>query len=39
MGANNTKAFGNKEYIWRQNKDHVGGATCWSSNWLYKELS
>ena len=22
-----------KEYDWRQNKDYVGGATCWSSYW------
>ena len=24
-----------KEYVWHQNKDYVGGATCWSSNWVY----
>ena len=38
-GANNSKeseeAFcETKEYLWRENKDYVGGATCWSSNWL-----
>ena len=21
-------------YTWRQNKDYVGGATCWTSDWL-----
>ena len=24
-----------KEHSWSQNEDYVGGATCWSSNWLY----
>ena len=24
-----------KEYAWRQNKDYVGEATCWSSNSLF----
>ena len=24
-----------KERVWCQNKDYVGGATCWSSNSLY----
>ena len=24
-----------KEHGWPQNKDYVGGETCWSSNWLY----
>ena len=29
MGAKKTKAFvKTKEYVWHQNKDYVGGATC-----------
>ena len=24
-----------KEFVWHQNKYYVGGATFWSSNWLY----
>ena len=27
-----------KEYVLRQNKYYLGGATCWSSNWLYKNI-
>ena len=23
------------EYGWRQNKNYAGGATCWSSKWVY----
>ena len=26
-----------KEYIWHRNKDYLGEATCWSSDWLYIE--
>ena len=25
-----------KKCVWRKNKDYMGGATCWSSSWLYK---
>ena len=31
-GRNETGANNTKEYVWRQNKDYEGGATCWSSN-------
>ena len=24
-----------KKHVWCQNENYVGGATCWSSNWLY----
>ena len=27
-----------KGIVWHQNKDYVGGATIWASNWLYNSL-